>query len=53
MLKEKKSERAILHTLVRCAMKKDFLQGPWAYCLKIIQVEDGNFNEYEYRKDKS
>lgn len=56
MLKEQKSERAILHTLTRCCakaihnggFKKD--GGPWAYCMKIIQVENGNYNELEYRK---
>ena len=53
MLKDKKSERAILHTLVRCYLKKEFDTTPWAYCMKIIQVENGNYNEYEYRKDKS
>lgn len=53
MLKENKSERAILHTLIRCYQKKEFNTTPWAYCMKIMQVEDGNYNEYEYRKDKS
>lgn len=52
MLKEKKSERAILHTLVRCALKKEFKTTPWAFCIKIMGVEDGNYNEYEFRKDK-
>lgn len=52
MLKEGKYERAILHTLVRCALKEDFKDTPWGYCIKIIKVENGNYNEYEYRKDK-
>lgn len=59
MLKEQKSERAILHTLTRCCakaihnggFKKD--GGPWAYCMKIIQVENGNYNELEFRKTKT
>lgn len=50
MLKEKKSERAILHTLSRCYLKKKFETTAWAYCTKIIQVEDGNFNERENLK---
>lgn len=56
MLKEKKSERAILHSLTRCyakavnkgGFKKD--GSPWAYCTRIMQIENGNFNEAEYRK---
>lgn len=53
MLKEKKSERAVLHTLIRCVIKKEFETTAWAYCMKIIKVENGNYNEYEYGKDKS
>jgi len=52
MLKEEKYERAILHTLVRCALKDNFEDTPWAYCKKIIEVENGNYIEYEYGKDK-
>lgn len=53
MLKKKKSERAILHVLVRAYLKKTFDEsGPWAYCEKIIQIENGNFNEREYLKSK-
>ena len=59
MLKEQKSERAVLHSLTRCyaksvgkgGFKKD--GGPWAYCTKIIQIENGNFNEAEYLKTKT
>jgi len=59
MLKEQKSERAILHTLTRCyakAMNKDGFKkdgDPWAYCTRIMQIEDGNFNEAEYLKTKT
>ena len=59
MLKENKSERAILHSLTRCyakAMNKNGFDkdgGPWAYCTKIIQIENGNFNEAEYLKTKT
>ncbi len=56
MLKEQKSERAILHSLTRCytkAMNKNGFDkdgGPWAYCTRIMQIENGNFNEAEYKK---
>lgn len=53
MLKQGKNERAILHTLVRCSLKDKFEDSPWGFCIKIIQVEDGNYNEYEYGKDKN
>jgi len=52
MLKNSKNERSILHTLSRCYLKKTFDKdgGPWAYCIKIINIEDGNFNERDYLK---
>lgn len=50
MLKENKNVRAILHTLSRCYLKKQFNGGPWAYCKKIIEVENGNYNESDYKK---
>ena len=55
MLKQGKNERAILHTLTRCYLKhqtQPFTKkdSPWAYCIKIIQVENGNFNERDYLK---
>lgn len=57
--KEQKSERAILHSLTRCyaksvnkgGFKKD--GGPWAYCTRIIQIENGNFNEAEHLKTQA
>ena len=59
MFKENKNERAVLHSLTRCyaksRYKNDFKKdgGPWAYCTKIIQVENGNYNEAEYFKTKA
>ena len=53
MLKEGKYERAILHTLIRCSLKDKFQDSAWGYCMKVIGIENGNYNEYEYRKDKS
>ena len=44
MRKQHKNDRAIIHTLLRCLMKPP-KNSAWAYCTKIIQVEDGNFNE--------
>jgi uncharacterized protein YdaU (DUF1376 family) len=49
MAGDKKSKRALLHTLGRCYLTKP--KEPWAYCQQIIKVENGNFNEQEYRKD--
>jgi phage replication O-like protein O len=49
---KKYNSRALLHTLVRCYTKRDFDGGsPWAYCIKIIKVENGNYNERDYQKD--
>ena len=50
MLKKNKNKRAILHTLSRCLLKREFKEGPYAYCVKIITIEDGNYNESEYHK---
>jgi len=52
MLKKKINPRAILHTFIRCYLKKTFKNkgDPWAYCTKIIKTEDGNYNEREYGK---
>ena len=57
MLKEHKNPRAVLHTLTRCyarAKMQPFENdnvAPWAYCTKIMQVENGNFNERDHTKD--
>ena len=51
MFKEEKNPRTILHTLIRCYLKKQFnKEGPWAYCERIMQIEEGNFNEREFQK---
>ncbi len=50
-LKKYKNHRAILHTLSRCYLKKTFKEGgPWAYCEKILQAENGNYNEADHQK---
>jgi hypothetical protein len=48
MRKNKKNLRAILHVLSRCYLSKP--DDPWAFCQKIIQLEDLNYNERDYRK---
>lgn len=50
MLKQKKNLRSILHTLTRVYLKKEFKDGPWAYGLEIIKLEDLNYNERDYQK---
>lgn len=51
MRKKKINDRTILHTLTRCYLKKTFDKGnAWGYCTKIISVEDGNYNEKDYRR---
>jgi len=51
MLKVGRNERAILHTLTRCYLARNRLNGnAWAYCTKIMQVENGNYNESDYNK---
>jgi len=50
MLKQKKNLRSILHTLTRIYLKKEFKDGPWAYGLEIIKLEDLNYNERDYQK---
>ncbi len=50
MLKQKKNPRSILHTFCRAYLKREFKEGPWAYCRKIIEVEGANYNERDYGK---
>lgn len=50
MLKKHQNPRAVLHALSRCYMVRP--EEPWAYCQKIMKVEDGNYNERDYRKSK-
>lgn len=51
MRKRKKNLRSILHVLCRCYIVRP--KDPWAYCEKIIQQEDGNYNAREYEKTHS
>ena len=48
-LKRRKNKDAILHALKACFVKRRFQRGAWAYAEKIMQVENGNYNEAEYR----
>jgi len=50
MLKQKINPRAILHSLIRCDLKKPEPSEAWGYCLNIIKVEDGNYNETDFNK---
>jgi hypothetical protein len=40
-----KNREAILHALNAVYMKKKFKAGPWAYARKVLDVENGNYNE--------
>jgi len=48
MFKEGKNPRAILHALSRCYLAKP--SNAFAYCAKIMGVEEGNYNERDYQK---
>lgn len=50
MLKEKKNPRSILHTFCRAYLKREFEEGPWGYCLKIIGTESAKYNARDYGK---
>jgi uncharacterized protein YdaU (DUF1376 family) len=50
MLKQKKNVRSILHTLCRAWLKREFEEGPWAYCVKIIGIESAKYNARDYGK---
>ena len=50
MLKDKKNPRTILHALIRCHLTDPGKDAAWAYCTKIIQVENGNYNEADFKK---
>ncbi len=53
MVKRKINPRTILHALTRCLVKGKFDEnGPWGYCVDIIKVEDGNYNERDFQKDR-
>ena len=49
-LKRKKNKDAILHALKACFVKQRFQTSPWSYAEKIMQIENGNYNEREYRE---
>lgn len=53
MLKDGKNERTILHVLARCYLKRTFDEDAWAYCMEIMKIEDGNYNERDYLKTVS
>jgi hypothetical protein len=48
MVNNGKNKRAILYALTQCFFKKP--QKSWAYCLKILKIESGNFCEIEHQK---
>jgi hypothetical protein len=45
-LKEKKNIKAILYTLKQCLLNKP--KEPWGYCVQILKIENGNFNEHDH-----
>ena len=46
-----KNRGAILHALNAVYMKKKFKAGAWAYARKVLDVENGNYNEAECRAE--
>jgi len=46
--KRKINPKTILHTLLQC--KKHKPKDPWAYCVKILKVEDGNYNANDFMR---
>ena len=51
MLKLNKNAYALCHTLERLSVAKNINpESAWAYCAKIMGVEDGNYNEQDFRK---
>ena len=49
MLKRAKNPRAVLYTLIQIYKKKP--KQPWGYCQQILKVEDGNYNEQDFRNE--
>lgn len=45
-LQEKKNLKAIIHTFNQCLLNKP--KEPWGYCLHILKIESGNFNEHDH-----
>ncbi len=50
MLKKHKNPRALIHALGRCYLKRPPQEEAWGYCVQILKVEDGNYNERDHRK---
>jgi hypothetical protein len=50
MLKDSKNHNALLHALTQ-VQRLPIKSGAWAYCTKIMQVENGNYNEADYVKN--
>lgn len=46
----KYNSRAVLHALNQLLKKKKRSSKPWPYCLKILTVENGNYNERDAAK---
>ena len=49
MLKDAKNHNALLHALNQ-VQRLPIKAGAWAYCTKIMQIENGNYNEADYVK---
>ena len=49
MLKDAKNHNALLHALTQ-VQRMPIKGGAWAYCTKIMQIENGNYNEADYVK---
>ena len=50
-LKLNKNAYALCHTLERLSVAKNINpESAWAYCAKILGVENGNYNEEDFRK---
>jgi hypothetical protein len=50
MLKQQKNPRSLLHTLCRAYIKREFTEGPWAYCQQTILMESQNYNARDFLK---
>ncbi len=53
MVKKGKNKRAILHALSRCLLKENFEKDPYAYCVQVMNIENGNFNERDFNKTQA
>jgi len=51
ILKDKQNANALYHALTRLQIAtKIQAESAWAYCAKIMQVENGNYNEQEFQQ---